>query len=184
MVAFYKGYNGLRKKGFDYSTPGFYFVTIDCHRGEWHFGFILKQRMTLSEFGQIAYSEWLKLPSRYPHLKLHIFQFMPNHFHAIVELMDVYSNEADNSRESIITSNSMLALHHHESLSDILGGYKSIVSNECLRIHKEKFKEFKRVPILGKIWQRSFFDKIIIDKPMFKSIARYIRNNPKKWNRL
>ena len=68
-----------------------------------------------------------------------------------------------------------------KSLSDIIGSYKSIVANACLEIHKQKYAGMARTPLLGKIWKRGFFDHIIRDTPSYKSVSRYIRNNPKKW---
>jgi putative transposase len=44
--------------------------------------------MILNEIGQIAYDEWIKLPNRYSNMELNVFQIMPNHLHAIVQLND------------------------------------------------------------------------------------------------
>lgn len=183
MLRKYKGYDGLRKKGFDYTKPGFYFITIDCYHMECRFGMIKKQKMIINEFGEIVVVEWLNLPKRYPHIRLHTFQIMPNHFHAILELL---SYERTDEFEVAGLTPAKLAIQpkaNTESLSDIIGAYKSLVSNECLRLHKELYKNSPIVPFLGKIWHRSFYDKIFNDKPSFKSISRYIRNNPRKWNR-
>jgi len=70
-----------------------------------------------------------------------------------------------------------------KSLSDIIGSYKSIVANVCLEIHKQKYVGMAHVPLLGKIWKRGFFDNIIRNQHAYKSISRYIRNNPKNWTR-
>lgn len=42
--------------------------------------------MVLSDFGKIAYSEWVNLPLRFEKVMLHEFQIMPNHIHGIIEL--------------------------------------------------------------------------------------------------
>jgi REP element-mobilizing transposase RayT len=43
--------------------------------------------MILNEMGQIAYDEWLKTAELRPNVQLHNFVVMPNHFHAIVEIV-------------------------------------------------------------------------------------------------
>ncbi len=69
----------LRLQGFDYSKEGLYFVTIDCKNMECRFGNIHRGNMILSDFGKIAFDEWMKLPSSYENVHLDVFQFMPNH---------------------------------------------------------------------------------------------------------
>ncbi len=81
----------IRLKGYDYSQPGAYFVTMVTH-GRMHlFGEIVDGVMRLNDFGEIAQAEWLKTPSIRPEIALDEFQIMPNHFHAIVMIMD-YGN--------------------------------------------------------------------------------------------
>lgn len=43
----------------------------------------------MNEYGEIAYQEWEKLPERWPHLELGVFQIMPNHTHGIIIIHDV-----------------------------------------------------------------------------------------------
>jgi putative transposase len=160
-------YNAPRLKGYDYSRSGLYFITIDCFLMECRFREIFKTQMHLNDLGKIAYEEWYKLPIRYAHIALHEFQIMPNHLHGIVEI-----------------------LNHEESatklpdLSDMMGAYKSLVANECLKLHKSIHAGKQYVPLFGKLWSRGYFDRILWDKPSYKSVSRYIRNNAKKWNRL
>jgi REP element-mobilizing transposase RayT len=174
MHNFYKGYKGARKSGYDYSKAGFYFITIDCWRMECRFGEIIMQKLILTEFGKIACREWDLIPVRFTNVRLHEFQIMPNHLHAIIEITDEVNQVSIDCMESA----------KKKSLSDIVGTYKSLVSNECLLIHKERYKDHFSIPWMGKIWQRSFNDKIIRDTATYKSLARYIRNNPRKWNKL
>ena len=49
-----------RLQGWDYSSPGYYFITITTKNREHLFGKILYGKMVLSEIGKIAKSEWLK----------------------------------------------------------------------------------------------------------------------------
>ena len=155
-----------RLKGYDYAKKGLYFVTIGCYNRECLLGKIVRETFIPSEFGQIAYNQWYQLPNRFSNVVLHEFQLMPNHLHGIIEI-----NNEDQPMSKRIT------------LSAILGAYKSLVANECLLLHKAKFSNQPCIPPLGKIWQRSFYDVIIRNHFAYKCISRYIRNNPKKWNR-
>src|SRR4030095_7462370 len=144
-----------------------------------HFGNIVKRKMILSDFGKVAYEEWLKLPIRYDHFHIDIFQIMPNHMHAIVTIKypDGLLSETLAGASPANTENKKVI----KNLSDIIWSYKSIVANACLLLYKQKFIDQPHTPILGKIWHRSFNDHIIRDVPSYKSIYRYILNNPKNW---
>ena len=172
MQKFYKGYKGLRLPNYDYSQSGFYFITIDCFGMECRFGDIVSQKMIMSDFGKIAFNEWIKLPTRFVNIRLHEFQIMPNHLHAIIEITNkVHYLKQDSTPCS-----------KEKTLSDIIGAYKSFVSNECLQFYKARYKDRLKMPLMGKIWKRSFYDKIILDRKMHTSIGRYIRNNPERWH--
>ena len=159
----------LRLRTHDYGSRSSYFITIDCYRHECRFGNILKKKMVPNDFGKIVENEWEELSKKHPNIELGVHQLMPNHFHAIIHVRSERYRRRKNS--CIIKFN----------LSDIIGGYKSIVSNKCLQLHLERSGHLPRIPLLGKIWKRSFYDEIIRDEPSLKSISRYIRNNPQKW---
>src|SRR6266567_2552929 len=78
-----------RLTGYDYSQPGFYFVTICTQEHRLVFGTIVDGQVNLRGPGQIAQSVWVTLPRRFAHVKLDEYVFMPNHMHAIVELIDI-----------------------------------------------------------------------------------------------
>ena len=61
------------------------------------------------------------------------------------------------------------------SISDIVGAYKSIVANGCLEIYKS------RDEIMGKFWQRNYYEHIIRNDLAYYNISEYIINNPLKW---
>ena len=77
-----------RLSGYDYSQPGFYFVTICIQQHRLVFGTIENGQLYLKRPGQIAESVWVTLPGRYAHVKLDAYVFMPNHMHNIIELTD------------------------------------------------------------------------------------------------
>lgn len=70
--------------GYDYSQPGWYFVTIRVKKGHSLFGDVIDGRMELSEIGKFARQCWLDIPNHYPNVVLDEFIVMPNHVHGIV----------------------------------------------------------------------------------------------------
>ncbi len=77
-----------RLAGYDYSQPGFYFVTICTQHHRLVFSTIVDGQVYLKGPGQMAQSVWVTLPRRFAHVKLDAYIFMPNHLHAIIALTD------------------------------------------------------------------------------------------------
>jgi putative transposase len=73
-----------RLKGFDYSSAGSYFVTINTKRRLCWFGDVVDREMRLTEIGDIIADEWQKTPTIRPRVTLDVWQIMPNHVHGIV----------------------------------------------------------------------------------------------------
>lgn len=154
--------------------------------------------MQLNEYGQIAYDEWICLQQRYPSVELDVFQIMPNHLHGIIILNDTpvgagftpAQNTEANTRATArvaptqpptqsptqppIVPNSPTIIQP-PTLSDIVGAYKSLVTNGCLKIYKSKNET------MGKLLQRNYYEHIIRNRQAYQKIAEYIINNPAQW---
>jgi REP element-mobilizing transposase RayT len=78
----------IRLKGYDYSKAGLYFITIVVKDRLHLLGEIENGKMVLNEAGKMVGEEWLKIPQRFTNTRLHEYQVMPNHFHAILEIID------------------------------------------------------------------------------------------------
>lgn len=77
----------IRLKGYDYSSPGFYFVTI-CVADKYHlFGNIIEKKIVTNEYGKIAKEEWLRTENLRDNVRLDEFAIMPNHVHGIIQLI-------------------------------------------------------------------------------------------------
>ncbi len=77
----------IRLKGYDYSQAGLYFITICVQDRELLFGKIETDEMILNDAGKMIQTEWEKLPQRFSNIELDEFIVMPNHFHAILEIV-------------------------------------------------------------------------------------------------
>lgn len=127
--------------------------------------------MLLNEYGRIAHAQWLQIPTRFANIELDAFVVMPNHIHGIIVIhtpaSHVHSGQPDLGQPQ--------GLPLRKTIGDIVGAYKSIVANECLKIFKSNNET------MGKIWQRNYWEHIIRDEKSFQEIAIYIENNPEKW---
>src|SRR5207249_1551313 len=78
----------IRLKGYDYSQPGLYFVTICAFARKCLFGTVVDGVMRVNEAGNIIDECWDDLPNHYPNVELDEFGVMPNHVHGIVALVE------------------------------------------------------------------------------------------------
>lgn len=77
-----------RLKGYDYSFPGAYFVTICARNRQELFGTIINENMVLSKIGFASQNCWTDLPTHFSDIELDEFVVMPNHIHGIVVILD------------------------------------------------------------------------------------------------
>ena len=79
-----------RLQGYNYGTPGAYFVTICTHQRLHCFGEIKDGIMRLNDLGKMADNGWRDVPSHYREaVDIEVFVVMPNHVHAVIILHDV-----------------------------------------------------------------------------------------------
>lgn len=151
-----------RMKGYDYSSYGFYFVTV-CTKDKtdlfWEpfVGAAISRpseindfNVCLSEYGKIVEEAINNISLHYSKVVVDKYCIMPNHVHLIVYL----GNEENNGR--IISA---------PTLPTIIGQMKRFVSKQC------------GFPV----WQKSFHDHIIRNRFDYEKIAHYIEQNPIKW---
>ena len=173
----------IRLKEYDYSKSGYYFITICCQNRECFFGQIvgatlvvaqktefhengeapkeIVHTITLTDAGKMIQTEWEALPTRFTNIQLHEFIVMPNHFHAIIE---------------IITGNNEQP-QHKPTIGEIIAAFKSLTTVKY--IEGVKVSGWKRFEV--RLWQRNYYEHIIRTSAAFDNIANYIINNPAKW---
>jgi putative transposase len=150
----------LRLPGYDYSRPGFYFVTI-CTKYHTHwFGEVTNNEIVLNAAGTILQSVWNTLPDRFPGLRLDEFVVMPNHIHGIVVLTKHVCYRHPGTR--VLT---------RPTLGAIICDYKAAAPYLIRRSGRSP--DF--------VWQNNFYDVIIDSQPMLQEIRFYIRSNPERW---
>ena len=105
---------------------------------------------------------------------------MPNHIHGIIVLKNAVGATLAVAPNDDIAPNDAVAdiragASPAPTIFDIVGAYKSLVANGCLAIFKSKNE------IMGKLWQRNYYEHIIRDEQSYQTISNYIVNNPAKW---
>jgi len=73
-----------RLVGWDYSSNGIYFITINTKFGKNYFGKIINKKMYLNNIGKIIKKYWYEIPNHFSNIKLDEFIVMPNHIHGII----------------------------------------------------------------------------------------------------
>jgi REP element-mobilizing transposase RayT len=77
-----------RLKGYDYSSPGEYFVTI-CAGGMVEcFGDVVDGKMKRNDVGEIVAEEWQRTQEIREKIMLDEWVVMPNHFHGIICIVE------------------------------------------------------------------------------------------------
>ena len=167
----------IRLKGYDYSSPGFYFITICINDGQRYFGNAKNEKMYLSPIGEIAQKCWLGIPEHYPNVILDEFIVMPNHLHGIIEINTGAQNNVgvQNLEPVLLVPEDVSPLQNKyqhiipKSLGSIIRGYKIGITKWCRQNGHEYFK-----------WHRDFYDHVIRGKDDIGNIRQYIINNPLK----
>jgi REP element-mobilizing transposase RayT len=177
----------IRLKGWDYSRPGAYFVTLCVQDRECLFGKIISGRMVLNAAGKMVEKWHLELANKFTTIKIDEYVVMPNHFHSIIIIVPPHTVGAD---PCVCTMKSLESQHMGEhtgsprretrdnnNLSSIMQWFKTMTTNEYIR----NVKANGWPPFAGKLWQRNFYDHIGRDGNELLRIRQYIRNNPQNW---
>jgi REP element-mobilizing transposase RayT len=165
--------HSIRLKGYDYTQPGAYFITlVTFHRDE-IFGEVVNAEMKLSAQGQIACDEWMKTAKLRPYIQLFDDEFvvMPNHVHRIIWL----AGDADAGARRRRAPADVIEKFGRPipgSIPTIVRAYKSAVTYAI-----NLAQNTRGAPV----WQRNYYEHIIRDERAFKNIWNYIENNPRKW---
>lgn len=178
-----------RLKGWDYSSDGYYFITICAHNRDQLFGRVENGEMVLNQYGTIVNQCWFDLPYHYGNMWLDAFVIMPDHIHGIVVIDNNRTN--GNVGTSVETGfkpvstipattiipadstnpNCTLIIKHH-GLFEFVRAFKTFSAR--------RINEIRNSPGIP-VWQPRFHDHIIRDEGEFYRIQQYIIDNPKHW---
>lgn len=144
-----------RLKGFDYSQPNAYFITICTHNKNLLFwedvgaSIARPEKPELSFYGSVVEEAIFNIPKVYPMVSVDNFVIMPNHIHLLLQIHSDSSGRA------------MLA----PTISIVVQQMKGYVTKK-----------------IGKsVWQKLFHDHVIRDEKGYLKIWNYIEGNPSRW---
>jgi len=179
----------LRLDEYDYSTPGVYFVTICVNKHLCLFGGIEDEDMKVNAAGRMVWKWWNELNNKFEIIQTDEAVVMPNHFHGIVII-----NENSNVGAALCgrpTKHQQMDGNNNKppntpgqphrvaptSLFDVMEWFKTMTTNEYIR----NVKQSGWLPFHKKLWQRSYYDRIVRDEDELNSIREYVMYNPLKW---
>ncbi|MEX0662891.1 MAG: transposase [Balneolaceae bacterium] len=174
----------IRLQGYNYSSPGEYFITICTHNRKCLFGDVVDGEMRLNECGVVAEDFWRQIPKRYENAILDEFVVMPNHIHGIIGIEfksdshPVGSIPVGAIHELPLRDDDNIDLKNHQMerrkmlLPKIIGWYKMNVSKQVNILLENTGHRF---------WQRNYYEHIIRNDKSLHHIRNYIINNPLKW---
>ena len=165
----------LRLPGYEYRTPGAYFITVCTENREnlfWSVGVLqsaanlnqniaggnvtinisdahISPQLPLSPIGRVVEKHLRNIPG------VGEYVIMPNHVHLILHI------SADDPREGPMWASAPTTAN----VPSLIRSWKILVTKELGR----------------SIWQRSYYDHIIRDEQDYRIRVEYIRNNPLKW---
>ncbi len=158
----------IRLKGYDYSQPGAYFVTICTQNREPVLGEIVEGEMILNEYGQVVARCWMWLAKQYPHVELDEWVVMPNHAHCIV----ILSGRGGSRKGGSSSRKGGSRTAPTKPLGRLVGAFKTVST--------KRINQIRNTPG-APVWQRNYYEHIIRDEDELNLIRQYILDNPVQW---
>ena len=159
-------------KDFDYSSQGWYFLTICTYKKELFLGIVDNSSITLSEAGKLVKNYWEEIPKHFPAVSLDEFVIMPNHLHGILR---IENNSKDVGVQYIEPLKKQQSHKYQQTIPQSIGSiirvFKAAVTRQC------------RKNDLDFAWQRSYYEQIIRSEKQLNAIRGYIISNPQNWER-
>ena len=150
-----------RLKQYDYSLPGYYYVTIHAVQDAPVFSLVNSGKIpgeaevTLTETGGIIRSQLLDLEKRYFSVSVDKYVIMPTHIHVILQL----AGETKGSGKL-------------PALPEVVGAFKSLATRTCNQVFSTPGR---------KLFQTSFYETVLRNETSYQECWRYMEGNPSRW---
>jgi len=177
----------IRLRGYDYSSPGAYYVTLCSFRKQCIFGRVVADQMQENECGKIVREEWFESARIRRQLELDAFTVMPNHLHGILWIvgpsgarpqmgaarMGPSAIRPHELRRTPSGPASRIPAMRPHSLASWAAGFKSAITSRVRECWKRPD---------ASVWQEDYFEHIIRDEAELLRIRDYILSNPARWS--
>ena len=150
-----------RLKEYDYSLPGYYFVTIHLAEETVRLSTVgrglapAETVVKLTTAGRLAKEQLLQLEKRYDFLKVDKYVIMPNHIHVIFCFLEEPAGASP-----------------RPTLMDVVCAYKSLFTRLWNKADNKPGR---------KLFQTSFYEHVIRNEAAYLECWNYIEGNPGKW---
>ena len=184
-----------RLPSWDYTSSGYYFITICTLNRACFFGDVIKGEMQPSRLGEIGQRFWAEIPNHTRNAALDEYVVMPNHVHGIIIIsqsgVGTPPTSVETLRSTPVETLPVETLHATSlprpprdpnypmavispqagSLAAMVRSYKSAVSYWASHNGRPDFG-----------WQARYYDHIIRDEETLSKVRQYIRDNPLNWH--
>ena len=151
----------VRLKEYDYSLPGYYYVTIHLEDDSVRLSTVGRglapadATVTLTPAGRLAEELLLELEDRHAFVKIDKYVIMPNHMHVIFCFQEGTAGASP-----------------RPTLMDVVCAYKSLFTRLCNKADNKPGR---------KLFQTSFYEHVIRNEAAYRECWNYIDGNPGKW---
>ncbi len=161
----------MRLRGYDYSTPGAYFVTICSWQRKCMFGEVVDDEVRPNEIGQAIAETWARLSQHYSSVELDEFIVMPNHIHGVILLKEPASDVAGD-RAGLKPAPTPNQRRRH-GLPEVVRGFKTFSARRINSLRGNPG---------APVWQRNYYEHVVRNEEELNRIRQYVRDNPVKWS--
>ena len=185
-----------RLVNWDYSSSGYYFITICTYNRNNFFGQIIDGQINLSEQGKIAKDELLKTFAIRKNIFLDEYVIMPNHIHLLIKIpidsvethcmrlnpqtQTTNFNPQTQTTNKINFNQNIKRDAYNASLQQIALKSAQTIP-KIIKLFKASVKSKSNNQKLWFSWQSRFYDQIIRSETELNNIRQYIKNNPKNF---
>ncbi|TAK05052.1 hypothetical protein EPO33_03595 [Patescibacteria group bacterium] len=161
----------IRLPGFDYASPGAYYVTIVTRARECLFGDVVDGVMMENDVGRMIWKWVRELPRKFRTVTIDSCVVMPNHIHVVIWIVGAdlcVCPDQSIDREPGRTHRCA------PTLGSIVQWFKTMTTNESIRT-AGTFRS-------GMLWQRNYHERIIRTHGELNRTRQYIIDNPAQWH--
>ena len=155
----------LRIPGYDYTTPGAYFITVCVDSSVLPLSLVEHDTLLLTWAGEIVARCWTANGEHFPLAEPGEYVVMPDHFHALLYI--VRARHAVPVQERMETFGRPVP----GSVPTIVRSFKSAVTREINR---------RRGTSDASVWKRNYYEHVVRGEAELQRIREYILNNPAK----
>ena len=165
----------IRLRGYDYSLPGAYFITLCTKDRKNALARVVNGRAIRSAIGEVTLRCWKEIPNHHANVEVDEFVVMPNHIHGVVVILDSLTQGENSGRGVQLntpTGNRFSRISPKAGfLGVIVRTFKAAVTTWCRRNGHPDFA-----------WQRGYYEHVIRNERSLYRIRNYVRTNPERWS--